>query len=66
MAIRKVNKDLIVSIETDRKKCKYTDLSSEHQMTKDDYLSISEWLFKTYSSIKIIYNGNIVSVTIGF
>jgi hypothetical protein len=60
MPIRRVNKDLITSIEIDVKIAKHNKSLSccVNDITKDDFLSISEWLFKTFQSIQVNYNSS--------
>lgn len=66
MAIRKQNKELIAKIETDIKNNKNAHaLSIQFEITKDDYLSIAEWLYKTYNSIRVDYNGDNIVLLIG-
>ncbi len=70
MALRKVNKPLIEQIKFDRQNMPLGALSSTHVMSKEDYLSIYEFLF-TFDSVQVSYNKNIkneeeqVVVTIG-
>lgn len=66
MAIRKVNRALIEQIETDIKNNKNSYASCiQFEITKDDYLSIAEWLYKTYNSIRVDYNGDNIVLLIG-
>ena len=59
MALRRVNKELLQQIEIDRKNISKGSMSSAHVMSKEDFLSIYEHLFKLYDSIQITYNINI-------
>ena len=63
MALRKVNQALLAQIEIDRKAAiKYGNiLSTIHTMSKENYLSIYEHLFK-YGSVQITYNDVITDV----
>ena len=68
MAIRKKNTDLISHIEKTTIEAKNQDLLSIEfaNISKDDYLSIAEWLFKNYNSMSVIYNDTTnISLTIG-
>jgi len=68
MAIRKKNIELISHIEKTTKKAKFNELISVEfpNISKDDYLSIAEWLFKTYNSMSVVYNSTTnISLTIG-
>lgn len=58
MALRKINRDLISLIEKTIIECRVkSEIScSFENISKEDYLSISEYLFKTYSSVSVVYN----------
>jgi len=72
MALRKVNQGLLNNIEIERKAAiAYGNiLSTTHTMSKENYLSIYEHLFK-HNSVQVTYNNVItdvneqVTVTIG-
>jgi len=68
MAIRKKNIELISHIEKTTIEAKNKDLLTIEisNISKDDYLSIAEWLFKNYNSMSVIYNSTTnISLTIG-
>jgi len=73
--LRKVNKSLLEHIEKERLNIAPLTTASTHVMSREDYLSIYEDLFK-YDSVQVTYNkeykneifpaGNFVTVVIGF
>lgn len=66
--IRKQNKDLIALITdvTNQDRKNNVTCCSIDNIKKDDYLSIVEWLFKTFKSINVNYNKETnVNITIG-
>ena len=68
MAFRKQNRSLISHIENVTKTAIDSGFISCNidNVTKEDYLSINEWLFKTYNSIQVNYNSYTnCNITIG-
>jgi hypothetical protein len=57
------------TIIAERKVLKSTALSSNHQLSKKQYLEIATWLFDTFDSFQINYNkddsSEPISLTIG-
>ena len=57
------------TIIAERKVLKSTELSSNHQVSKRQFLEIAPWLFDTFDSFQINYNkddsSEPISITIG-